>query len=261
LKDMGLIPQLGRHLFERDAYLAGSDDARLEDLLWALESPDIKAVFFARGGYGSMRIAARLSDKRFPPKLVMGFSDNCAILFALTKKAAVVHGPHICSPSFQRPSRLLLSWLRKVLMGAEPPGEFPSKLAVLKPGEAEGLSLVANLSMLVSSLATPLEPNLAGRVLILEETNEPPYRIDRMLTQLRLSGRLARVRAIVFGNMGVPRRSLECALQPLLEEFRGPVLWGARVGHIRDNLPFPVGVKTAVTTQPARIKISGLAAL
>jgi len=255
MKGMGLVPVPGEHLFHREAYLAGSDEMRAADLLWALESSEIKAVFFARGGYGSLRIATKLMGKRLRPKIVMGFSDNCALLLALLKQFVVFHGPHVCSPAFSRPTTRFSSWLRKSLMTPEPLGFLPGKLKVLKHGRAKGRLLACNLSMLVSALSTPVEPDLSGKILVIEETNEPPYRIDRMLTQLRISERLSKAKAIVFGNMGVPLNKLRTALAPLLDEFSGPILWGASIGHIRDNLPIPLGMTADLTSDIQRIKI------
>ncbi|HDH96615.1 MAG TPA: LD-carboxypeptidase [Proteobacteria bacterium] len=186
LKEMGLVPVPGKHLFDRKGYLAGSDEARLEDLLWALETPEIRGVFFARGGYGSIRIATALVDKDFEPKVVMGFSDNCAVLFALSKRSVVFHGPHVCSPAFAEPSARFKRWFAKALMTPKPIGYLPGKLRALREGSAEGRIVVCNLSVLTSSISTPIEPDLSSRIVILEEVNEPPYRIDRMLTQLRM---------------------------------------------------------------------------
>lgn len=254
-KRMGLTPVFGLHIYDKKDYLAGSDEARLADLLWALESPEIKAVFFARGGYGSMRIAAELKRKKIAPKVVMGFSDNCAILSVLSERFVVLHGPHVCSKALSNPDEKFASWIKQALMVCKPLGIFPCRLKVLKKGEARGLTIVSNLSMLTSSLSTPIEPNLADKILIVEDTNEPPYRIDRMLTQLRLSGRLKKLRALVLGSMGVNFNKLKTALEPIVEEFSGPILWGACIGHGEKNLPMPIGTNAEITTSPPRLKI------
>lgn len=255
LKRLGLIPVLGVHIYDRKNYLAGSDEARFADLLWALESPEIKAIFFARGGYGSTRIAAKLKRKRIAPKIVMGFSDNCSILFALQEKFVVFHGPHVTSKALIAPDKRFADWLKHTLMSPRPLGAIPSRLKVIKEGHARGLTLVSNLSILTSSLATPIEPDLSGRILIVEDTNEPPYRIDRMLTQLRTSGRLKKLEALVFGNMGVPLADLKTALEPIIKEFAGPILWGAPVGHTEKNMPIPIGVMAETTTHPPKLRI------
>lgn len=255
LKQIGLVPVMGAHVYDRKNYLAGSDDARLSDLLWALKSPDIKAVFFARGGYGAMRISAKLKGEFFEPKIVMGFSDNCAILFALSERFVVLHGPHISSKTFINPDKKFIDWIKRALMVCEPLGDLPCRLKVLKEGEAQGLTMASNLSILVSSLSTPIEPNLDGKILIIEDTNEPPYRIDRMLTQLRLSGKLKGLKALVFGNMGTDFKSLKTALEPIFEEFAGPILWGAPIGHADKNVPMPIGVWAEITSSPPKLKI------
>jgi len=255
LKRLGLTPVLGAHIHNRENYLAGSDKSRLADLLWALESPEIKAVFFARGGYGSTRIAAKLKNKKIFPKIVMGFSDNCAVLFALQEKFVVFHGPHVASKALAAPNERFIDWLKRSLMTPRPLGVLPGKLQVIKEGHARGLTLVSNLSIFTSSLATPIEPYITGRILIVEDANEPPYRIDRMLTQLRISGRLKKLKALIFGDMGVPLKDLKTAFEPIVEEFAGPVLWGAPVGHIEKNLPIPIGVMAEVATSPPKLKL------
>ncbi|GAB4269932.1 MAG: LD-carboxypeptidase [Deferrisomatales bacterium] len=249
LRSRGLRVEVRRDLTARYRYLAGDDRRRSEELLHALADPGVRAVFLARGGYGAQRLLPALpSEAPSPPRAVVGFSDNTALLDVLRCRWGwgVLHGPH---PEFEWPDELdaVLGCLGYYGEPARP-GFFGLRL--WNEGGWERVRAEVGggcLSLLASGLGTPWAFRAAGRIVFLEEVGEPVYRIDRMLQQLRLSGALDEAAAVVFGQ---PRSFLapgeeQIQLEELLEEFAAtcpfPVLSGASAGHVRPNLPVPFG--------------------
>lgn len=247
LEARGLRVSVREDIASRCRYLAGSDERRANELREALDDPEVRAVFLARGGYGTQRILDRIEGVG-SPRCVVGFSDNTALLHLLRQKFgwAVLHGPH---PREEAPDEL-----DAVLATFGYYGE-PSRFA------ARGLHLwnrgpwgqvvaeVAGgcLAILASSEGTPHAFSGAGRIVLLEDVGEPVYRIDRMLQQLRASGALEGARAVVFGRLSSFLAAGEelAVLEGLLEEFAAsspfPVLSGLPCGHTEPNLPLPFG--------------------
>ena len=258
LERLGLSVKPGEHLYARARYTAGSADQRYHDFVTLWDDPDVAALFCARGGYGTMDFLDRLvsdgSRFRDNPKIVLGASDVTALLSSLGARAELVtfHGPMVA----QRIARgaFEADALMKLLSSREPYGKLDAPgLEVLHDGAAEGILWGGCLSMVVALVGTPHLPAFEDAVLFLEDTHVKPYQIDRMLTQLELSGRLATVRALVFGQM------VECdqhpdqgyTLQEMLrdrtEELGVPVLYGFPSGHTRTSAwPLPLGVRVRV---------------
>lgn len=249
LRARGLRVRVRPDLTDRDRYLAGDDERRAGELLDALSDPEVKAVFLARGGYGSQRLLARLpAAAPASPRAVVGFSDNTALLNHLRQRWgwATLHGPH---PRAECPDELdaVLGCLG--YYGA--PGRPAARgLMLLNPGPWERVQAeVAGgcLSIVSSSVGTPYALTPAGRILFLEDVGEPAYRLDRMLHHLRASGTLEGVRAVVFGRTASfsPPEEPEGFLDGLLREFAAgasfPVLTGLAAGHTEPNLPVPFG--------------------
>ncbi|MCL6580401.1 MAG: LD-carboxypeptidase [Firmicutes bacterium] len=208
LESLGLRVTLGRHVEARNGYLAGPDEARAEDLARALGDPDVRGVFFARGGYGSMRILplVDLSVLKRDPKVIVGSSDVTALHLAVQRAAGLVtfHGPNVESLG-RGVTRFTLDCLARAVMTAAPLDVLPLPEGwpppkVLSPGRATGVLAGGNLSLVAALLGTPYEPDTRGRVLVLEDVGERPYRVDRLLTQLRLAGKLDRTAAVALGE-------------------------------------------------------------
>jgi muramoyltetrapeptide carboxypeptidase len=192
---------LGSHLFDRLSYLAGADRDRISDLHRMFSDTDIRAIFCARGGYGSARLLDKIDFDliRKNPKILVGFSDLTALLIPIYKEAGLVtiHGPTLSDlpkgENWQHLSRLITA------------SQIPEISLVhgraVNRGKARGILLGGNLSTICSLLDTAFLPSLEGTILFLEEKGESPYRVDRMFTQLLLSGRLARLSALVIGQM------------------------------------------------------------
>jgi muramoyltetrapeptide carboxypeptidase len=221
-------------LLERTGYLAGSDDRRAEEIGRALSDPSIRAVLCARGGYGLLRILPRLPDA--PDKPVVGFSDITALhAWLLHRGVASIHGPNV--GSLVKDDGALFS----LLEDASPPPAL-SGLRSIHPGRTEGRLVGGNLTVLSHLCGTPYFPDISGAVLLLEDTNEQPYRIDRMITQLRLSGALGMVAGVALGDF-TDCGDAEPVLAERLGQLRKPVLAGLPVGHGERNLALPHGAR------------------
>ena len=233
-------------------YMAGTDDERLDGLLGLLDA-GVRVAVSARGGYGVMRLAGRLPVARLAGAGVClaGFSDLTPLLVRLAAAGAPqVHGPVVASLTGDAGSA---EGLRRLLTGEIRPGGVVMAFGpdeVVRPGTAAGTLLGGNLTMLAASLGTPLETDLAGSILVLEDINEPIYRIDRLLTQLRLSGRLNGVKALIYGDLHEFEPDDRNRLRELLlEAVPGvPVIAGLPFGHGRRNDPFPLGIAGALDT-------------
>jgi muramoyltetrapeptide carboxypeptidase len=256
----------GRHVLERRGHLAGSDEARAADLNRMLRDPDIRCILLARGGYGSMRLAEHLdwAAMRRDPKVFAGFSDATFLHLAFAARCGVrtLHGPNLAG--FGRASGAALprfvQWItRPVPDEATRRLGFPRRLA--GPARAvSGRVMGGNLVLLDCASGTPYLPSLRGALLILEEIGEAPYRIDRMLTHLALTGTLRGVRGVALGSMkgcvaraGYPQLPLREVLRERLGRLPVPVVAGLPVGHGARNLPFPLGARAVL--EPARNRL------
>jgi muramoyltetrapeptide carboxypeptidase len=259
LRRLGFDPVYSEAIFARDLYLAGSAELRARDFARAWSDPDVAAVVAARGGYGSVQLLPWLDAGliREHPKPLIGYSDITTLLMWMVQSCGLVafHGPMIegrfalGEAGYDRESFL------NAVCRPDPLGEITHpELETIRSGTAAGMLVGGTLTQLVASLGTPFafDPP-AGCVLFLDEIGERPYRLDRMLTQLRLSGLLARAAAIVFN--GLPQ-CLEAGGSPtarqvvttVLGDFPGPILYGLPSGHT-DNGPMltlPLGVRARV---------------
>ncbi|PIB71290.1 LD-carboxypeptidase [Pseudomonas sp. 2995-3] len=238
-------------VYERDGYLAGSDEVRLRDLHAAFADPEIDAIFCLRGGYGTPRLLDRLDFDliRANPKPFVGYSDITALHLAINRYAGFVtfHGPMLNADLLgdkQQPTESsLFSMLRGQLSECSVlahPVAYP--LTTIEPGVACGRLLGGNLSMIAAVMGTAFGIDSEGIILFIEDVNEPLYRIDRLLTHLRLAGKLAQVAGVLVGDVsGVDKAALERLLKQTFEPLCIPVLSGWRSGHCDPNLTLPLG--------------------
>lgn len=266
LEALGFRVVLGKNVLRAHRYLAGSDQEKVEDLHTMFLNPDVRAIFCARGGSGTARLLPFLDPSilRKNPKIFIGSSDLTSLLFYLVQKIGMVafHGPMVAPNLGQSPSGLTLQGIR-MLCHPEAflnPIRFDG-LRCLRSGTAEGTLVGGCLSLLCAALGTPDEPDTDGTILFLEDVNEPPYRIDRMLTQMRLAGKLKGVRGIIFGKMinchpgEGENYSLEDVLLDLLKETSGPILFGLPAGHGRDQLMLPLGIPVQVNGEEKNLTL------
>ncbi len=250
----GYRPQLSQHALARDGqYTAGSVAQRIEDLHAAFADEDVRAIVCNRGGYGSAELLPHLDLDliRKNPKIFVGCSDITALQTWLLDRTGLVvfHGP-MAAGDFARANGIDDASWTAALAAAEPWALGPAAgLRVIRPGVARGRFYGGCLSLLAASLGTPYAVQTSGCILFLEDIGEKPYRIERMLLQLRQAGKLADVRGIVFGQMkdctqpGAPQELLEQVLARVLEDFAGPVAIGLRSGHVdARNITLPLGV-------------------
>jgi len=258
LKTIGFEPVYDDRVFERDAYVAGSAGTRARAFIDAWTDPSVRAVLTARGGYGSVQILPFLSRDalRDTPKLLVGYSDITALLSFVTTRCGIVavHGPTVTGRFARGVEGYDRTSFLRTICEAEPLGELASpSLETMRTGEAEGMLLGGNLTQLAATLGTPFAFDPPDRcVLFLEDVNERPYRLDRLLTQLRHAGILSRAAALVFGEMpgcDEPDGSLSAkdAIGRCVRDFPGPVLVGLASGHTpRPALTLPLGVRARV---------------
>ena len=246
----------GVSIHARDRYLAGTDAERASDLMRMFETPEVRAVFVARGGYGSGRLLDRLDYGLIAdnPKPMVGFSDTTALQMAVQAHTGLVTytGLTLCGDVTERG---LAPAIESSLWDALVSGSVApvSGLRALNQGRAvEGLFLGGCLSLVASLVGTRHLPDLEGAVLFLEDVNEEPYRLDRMLTQLRQAGVFDAVSGLVLGDFQgcEPERptdgSAEEVFRALAEDIQCPVYTGLPYGHGSQRRVFPLGVKVNV---------------
>lgn len=251
VRDLGWEPRTYPHALAREGYLAGDDASRLADLNAAIRDPRIDAIWCLRGGYGSMRVLDSIDydSLRRAPKAIIGFSDITALHLAMRARCNLVsyHGPTaraVLTP-FSRESLLRATGPRSEAMD---PFATSTPLTWLQEGEAAGPLEGGNLALLCSLLGTPYSARFDGAILVLEDVNEPLYRIDRMLRQLMLSGALARVAGLCFGaftdrgeESEAAPRSLDVLFREAATCVRGPVVRDIPCGHVPDQWTIPLG--------------------
>jgi muramoyltetrapeptide carboxypeptidase len=243
-------------VFSAHRYLAGDDARRGEELAHALRDTQARALFCARGGYGSMRLLPGLPLADAAPSALVGFSDITAVHLALQALGRVsIHGPVLTQLGKQPPD--VCERLFQLLESPQPPPPLIGS-ATYVPGVAEGLLLGGNLSVLTRLLGTPYLPSFAGAVLLLEDVGERPYRLDRMWTHLKLAGVLSQVRGIVLGDFtgceegGADYGSAD-VLRSLAEETGLPCAAGFPIGHGTLNYPVALGTRVRLEADAARL--------
>ncbi len=265
IHSIGFHPRVSRHVLDRDDILAGSDRQRAEELQAFFADPDIRAIFVARGGYGSGRILPLLdfAALALTPKPFIGFSDLTFLLNPIVERARIVafHGPMLAiDHAIEERNRRSFEHLRKLLVGETAGFEMEAQ-HVIHPGADEGELMGGCLSIVTAMLATPYAPNFDGKILFLEEVGERAYRIDRMLVQLRQSGALSRCAGIVFGAIrpfGGEENEARMIQRFVREQTAGleiPVLFGIDSGHFTNNLTLPFGVRARIDSASRRLTI------
>jgi muramoyltetrapeptide carboxypeptidase len=273
LESRGFRLRRGRHIGDRYGYLAGADADRLSDLNSLLADPDLAAIWFVRGGYGSGRIIDRIDFEplRRGPKALIGYSDLTVVQAAVWRLYGLVtyYGPMVAD--LGDAGRFDESSLWEAVSGDGGLSSRPlDRSMVLRPGTGEGPLVGGCLSLLVSLIGTPWDLRTDGAILFWEEVNEDPFRIDRMLGHLRHAGKLDRLRGMVVGRLVgcEPRNaggglSIEEILHTHLKETDYPVVLDLPAGHAEAKITLPLGRTVRLETDPPRLTftaplISGL---
>jgi len=262
LEELGFRVVTGAHVLDRDGYLAGSDAARAGDLNRALARPDVRAVWFARGGYGAARLLDRVRWEHLDraPKALIGYSDVTALFAAASSRTACacLYGPVVAE--LGDPRHYHLGSLRGALRG-EPSVVRFAQARVVRHGRARGPLVGGNLTVLIHLLGTRYAPDPRGSILFLEDVGEPAYRLDRMLTHLRMSGWLRGVAGVVLGSFEpAPRRSF-LRDRPVVDLVREtfsplgvPVVTGLRAGHVPGKHTLPLGGDAHLDTRAGTLR-------
>lgn len=248
IESWGLKVEMGKYCFEKDnGYLAATDVHRLSDFQYMLDNPAIDAIFCARGGYGTSRIIDQLDFKAFlkHPKWILGFSDITAIHLKLHSLGA--QGIHGCMPAqFSNPEYTTsVEALRQLIFSDQPDEIIGNSNQNNRSGNAKGILIGGNLSLVVDSLGTSSEPDTSGKILVLEEIDEHFYKIDRMLTQLKRAGKLSHLAGLVIGHMTnlkdteLPfNQTIEALILDKISQYNFPVAFSFPIGHASPNLPW-----------------------
>ena len=255
IEGLGLTVKPGRYLRSERGFLAGPDRERLDDLHAMFADRDVRAVWAVRGGYGSARLLPELNYDliRRNPKILIGYSDITALLNAITHRTGLMtyHGP-VGSTKFTEYTERSL---RHAIMDGEQWSriELPDDATgqyILHPGQATGTLWGGNLSLLAAMVGTGVMPDLSGKLLFIEEVGEKPYRVDRMITQLRQAWNLQNAAGIVLGQFhdcepdaGDRSLTLRETLTDRLGDLGIPVAYGLPIGHIKDMCTLPVGAE------------------
>ncbi|MCB1053290.1 MAG: LD-carboxypeptidase [Acidobacteria bacterium] len=276
LHSFGFQVRMGKNLFERWGYLAGTDAQRAADVNAAFADPEVDAIIALRGGYGTMRILPHIDYKliKSNPKVLLGYSDLTALLNAIHRKTGLVtfHGPI----AKQEYSDYTLAEFKKVMFNPEvptplgsPPAFTPreghaernNRLLRIHSGKARGRLVGGNLSLLARTAGTPYEAHYKNKILFMEEIGEEPYRIDSMLSQLWLAGRFQECAGIVFGKCsdcdaeGPNSLTLETLLRDRLGYLGIPVLSGLMFGHISDQTTLPIGCEAELDVEAGTLTL------
>jgi len=249
LEQAGFRVRVAPSALKKVGYLAGTDAERVADVHAMFRDPEITAILAARGGYGAGRLLPLIDPRVLQehPKIFVGHSDLTFLLNYVVQRAALVtfHGPMVASlPQHPEAATNLLA-----MLGGDRGGWHQLAQAVVQPGMAEGPLVGGCLSVLVALLGTPYAVETRGRLLFLEDVNEKPYRIDRMLTQLRQAGVLDGVAGVIFGEMSgcsaAPdeRVSVRDLLAEVFADAAYPVAFGLPSGHGAGTVTLPLGLR------------------
>lgn len=272
LEKLGYNVEVGQNVGQTCGYLAGKDDVRLSDLHYMFSKKEVKAIICVRGGYGTPRLLDKIDYNLIKknPKIFVGYSDITALQMAFLKKAGLVTfaGPMLAvdfwnevSPFTEEMFWAMITSKRKFGKVLNPAQE---KFHILKNGTAENQLIGGNLALIAALLGTSYIPAFKDKVLMLEEIGEPPYRIDRMLNQLKLSGALSQVSGIILG------RFVDCyesdhfkktlTLNEVIDDYfcnlEIPVVYNFKHGHIKDNITVAFGLNYKINTSKGTIEIT-----
>jgi len=266
LRKLGYEPFYLDSILDQELYFAGSVQRRVRELEEMFTRDEVRAIVCARGGYGANYLLPHIDLRKIKahPKVFVGYSDITTLLTYFADSAGFVtfHGP-MATKDFSHADGVDAESWESALSGAS---EWKietgagSGVKALVEGSAEGILYGGCLSMLVASLGTPYEIRTAGSILFIEDVGAKPYQIDRMLMQLKLAGKLAEARGLVFGEMldCVQTQNQGYTLEEIVLRVVGdlglPVAYGLRSGHVsRRNVTLPIGVRAALSVKKSDV--------
>lgn len=257
LESLGFTVIYRDDIFSKNRYLAGSDERRAQELMEHFTNPKVKAIFFARGGYGTQRLIPLLHEKdiKLHPKIVMGYSDITTLLIYLYQKFSwvVFQGPVVAKgmgDTFQERGK---ESLLQALTLSAPLGKVEDpQIRFIREGEAQAPLVGGCLSLLIANLKSSYELNTEGKILFLEDINEKTYAIDRMLMHLRLVGKFDKVKGFIFGPFQNSGESDEEVIATILDVLKGidvPIAFSFPSGHVENMLTIPLGINVNLNSK------------
>ncbi|MDI9636832.1 LD-carboxypeptidase [Kamptonema cortianum] len=267
---LGFVPVPAPNFGRTYAYLGGTDQQRADDVNWAFANTEIAGVMPVRGGYGCTRILSLLNYEliRKNPKILIGYSDITALAVAITQKTGLItyHGPVLESSDSEFSWRWMVSAITHGFTLVEfknPVTESQNlQLRTLVSGVSEGELTGGNLTVLAAMCGTEYQLSSKGKIVFLEDIREAPYRIDRMLTQMRESGAFDGARGFVLGqwtDCDDPEKpdawKVEDVVRDRIASLGVPVLAGAAIGHIRDKWTVPIGARARLDATEKRLRL------
>lgn len=265
LRDLGYVPKLHPQLEAKRGFLAGSDGERLAAFHDLLDDPEVEAIIAARGGYGAHRLlsGADVDRIRKAQKPIVGFSDVCALHALIQRHAELgsIHGPVVTQ--LGELGGIDRARLEAVLSGQWTELRYPGDRPPIAPGRASGLLIGGCLSVIAPLIGTEFFYLPKDAILLLEDVGEAPYRVDRLLTHLRLAGILDRVGGVALGDFidcDSPRdgeQSVEDVLEERLGDLGVPVLRSLSIGHGNRNLAIPLGARATIDAGENALVVHG----
>jgi muramoyltetrapeptide carboxypeptidase len=271
LEKLGYRVKCGKHIRTVYGYLAGSDNERAEDFNEMVRDKNVKAIFAIRGGYGTPRLLQMIDYRalKVHPKIIVGYSDLTALQLAIFRKIGLItfSGPMTGSdmwrdfdPYTEEHFWRMLTSNRKIGIMNNPADE---PLKILRHGKAAGRFIGGNLSLVASLMGTPFQPPMENSILVVEDVEESPYRVDRMLTQLLNAGILHKLKALVFGkftdcvpsNTNDPFLTIDQVQEEFMQKIDCPVVINFQYGHIPRKLTVPLGLNARIDTKREKIEV------
>lgn len=271
LERLGYRVKIGKHVMAQHGYLAGTDEQRAEDLNDMLRDRAVRAIFAIRGGYGTPRLLHLVDYRavRRDPKILVGYSDVTGLQLALYRRAGLVtfSGPMVAVEMWDSIDPFTEEHFWRVITSSarigslrNPDGE---RLISYNSGKATGRLLGGNLSLLASLLGTRYLPNLRHAILILEDVDEAPHRVDRMFTQLYHAGITTTINGLVLGvftdcvpsDPSKPHLTISQVIEDAVRRMRCPVLSNLQYGHIAKKLTLPFGIQALLDTRSGTLKL------
>jgi muramoyltetrapeptide carboxypeptidase len=273
LEKLGYRTEVAPNVGKVRGYLAGHDDQRLYDLHYMFRKKDVKAIFCVRGGYGSPRLLDKIDFKLIAknPKIFVGYSDITVLHLALLKKTGLITfaGPMVATDfgkdevsTYTEEHFWKTITTSKKIGNIVPPGE--DKLFSLNKGKAKGELTGGNLALMMSLAGTPLFPELKGKILMIEDIGEQPYRVDRLVNQLKLMGAFKQLKGIILGAFtdclepDFTKRTLTLneVIEDYFEKLSIPVIYNFPHGHINDLVTVPFGIDVSINASKHTVEFT-----
>lgn len=261
LESWGLNVVVAPHALARHGYFAGSVEERTADMRMMLNDTTIKAIICSYGGYGCIHLLPQIiEDIAENPKWIAGMSDCSLLLSAATTAGVVSLHSCQCRHLAESSSDSSSEYMRKVLFGQTPQYVVPTH-PMNRMGEATGMLVGGNLSVLCGVAGTPYDTIRPGRILFIEDINEPPHKVERMLYTLKLSGALGKLAALIVGNFSGCKENEDFGgtlyeiIKNMVTEYSYPVCFNFPVGHTGECYPLPVGDNAQLTVCKSGVRV------